>query len=305
MFLESLRQVYKNLEEQSVLTKYVEYLVKLVYLGNTRASLQGQTRDIEDIGLTTGQFNQIVQHAQDALHSSSINQHVLVFRIVADQLTGFNNRKRWVEKTPSHVLHLDTIFATIPDVKVIEMVRDPRATLASKKARTTSEWQDSREAKGAIVNRELLFDPIIDSYRWRQHVKAGENAGKQYPDQLMRIRYEDLVRSPEANVKRITNFLGIEYRPELMDVNVVNATAISPDDNQKGIRTVAVDKWRKSLSPEELHFIQLILRRDMAELQYDRVPSDAGVITWAKTPFIFAQSAAQLGNRVLKKANIK
>jgi hypothetical protein len=295
---------YPNLADQATLRAYVQHLVKLACLGFVRTGVQGETYTLADLGVTPEQLDSMVAEAAQARADTSGDGHVVVFRTVVDRLAREAGRERWLEKTPSHVLYLDTIFETLPDAQVIEVVRDPRAVLASRKLRMRKEWQSTREKGGALVDRKLNFDPILDSLRWRQMVRAGARAREQYPGRIMRLRYEDLVERPEELVPKTTGFLGLNYSPDLLGVKVVNSTSWSSANKEAGIVKVAVDKWRETLTQEELYLIQNLLRPEMARLGYQPAAVSPSMGTYARLPIMLGESTIRLGGRLRRRLNI-
>jgi hypothetical protein len=184
----------------------------------------------------------------------------------------------------------------LPDACVVALVRDPRGALASRKHRRTDEWLDAKEAsEGAETDRTTNFDPLLDSMMWKEAVEAGDEARRLYPDRVLVARYEDLVSRPAETVEQICAFTGLAFSDSLLQVGWVNSTS-KAGSGTDGISTAAIEKWRKSLTPEEIHVCQLVLRQDMARYQYAPEPVSAAVR--AKTPALLAQSAGRLWTRL-------
>jgi hypothetical protein len=168
----------------------------------------------------------------------------------------------------------------------------------------TADWHRYREEHGGRVDKRLNFDPILDALRWQQMIKRGAEAKRNYPKQIMRVRYEDLVRQPETVTENICSFLHLDYLPSMLEVSWVNSTTQVLGETSIGISGAAVEKWRKNLSKEELQTIQLLLRHEMKELGYS--PETIGDIhTWMKMPGILADSASHLGSRVWRRFNVR
>ena len=126
-------------------------------------------RDRATFNLTEAQFDGLVTAVQAAAAAVPADQrHAALFGLVMDELTRLNGCRRWLEKTPEHVYFLQQILSVRPDARVIELVRDPRAALASRKHRRTDEWLDAKEAHEQVSpDRSTNFDPLIDSYMWK------------------------------------------------------------------------------------------------------------------------------------------
>ena len=98
-------------------------------------------------------------------------------------------KKRWVEKTPKHVNHIDDIYNFFPDAKIIVLTRNGRAVSSSIKER------DGTFIGG--INRWLE-----DNLEWIQ------NKNK---DKFLVIKYEDIIRNTEDTFRNVCDFIDEEY----------------------------------------------------------------------------------------------
>ena len=77
-----------------------------------------------------------------------------------------HGRERWGEKTPRHVYRIDDLLSAYPDAKVVCLVRDPRAVVASYKdwhgAATRRGVTESRRARGRPRAQPALVQPRPD-----------------------------------------------------------------------------------------------------------------------------------------------
>jgi hypothetical protein len=295
--LKRIRDEFPNLDDPTVQRDYVYFLVMLAYLGARKAATQRDEFTLGELGLTAADFETVLAAARKTLAVAPAEQrHEALFSTVMDQLTAINGKRRWLEKTPAHVHFLGPILNQWPDARVVELVRDPRGALASRKHRRTEEWLDAKEeAEGAETDRTTNFDPLLDSMMWKEAVRAGDEAKLAHPGRVLTVRYEDMVSRPAEVIPQICDFVGLAYTDRLLEVGWVNSTSKSGSGSE-GISTAAIEKWRKSLTPEEIHVCQVVLRQDMARYQYEPVPVSAAVR--AKTPVLLAQSAGRLASRL-------
>ncbi|MQA87837.1 MAG: hypothetical protein GEV03_25240 [Streptosporangiales bacterium] len=106
---------------------------------------------------------------------------------------GSHGKPRWGDKRPMYDQHLDAIFAMFPDAQFVHLVRDPRATVAS--VRRVG-WSGG--------------DVVAPTELWGRSLRAVDAwRGRLAPDQLLEIRYEDLVMEPRATMERVCGFLGL------------------------------------------------------------------------------------------------
>ena len=102
-----------------------------------------------------------------------------------------------VNKTPSDVWIVDRILECWPDARFIFLLRHPGAIARSRQA---ARPQDTPERNAEMV---LRYGQAVEDAR-RAH--AGHT-----------VRYEDLAADPEAETRRLCEFLGVAWEPEMLD----------------------------------------------------------------------------------------
>lgn len=200
-------------------------------------------------------------------------------------------RSRWGEKTPRHVFRMDEMRAAWPDAQVVCLVRDPRAVVASYR-----DWKrgkaPSKSADRARVTRS--YNVVLTSLLVNGAMAAEERALRDHGHRYIRlVRYEDVVREPEAAARALAEWLGLEYEPAMLDVPDMYS---SYDDVQPGISSVPVERWRRKLSDTEISVIQTCCRGTMDRNGYLREPVSPPLSelarTWLSVPAAVIQAAA-------------
>ena len=97
----------------------------------------------------------------------------------------------WVEKTPKHVRHLRFILNAAPDSRIVLISREPRDCIAS---------LSRRYGRLSKALRRWCHDNGRVK-RWRHH------------PQVTWLRYEDLVRDPQATLEQLMPALGLPFEP--------------------------------------------------------------------------------------------
>ena len=92
----------------------------------------------------------------------------------------------WVDHTPTNFKRGLTMLRLFPEVRFIHLVRDGRAVAASL---LPLDWGPNNIMHAAEF--------------WMAHCAAGLGAELELADRVLRVRYEDLVTDPEANLRRI------------------------------------------------------------------------------------------------------
>ena len=294
--LAQIRTEFPNLQDDAQLHDYVIFVIKLVKLGFFRHAVRGEAYDLSELGVSEAQLATIVTHAKTG---NAARTHEEIFGLVMDSLALQAGKTRWLEKTPEHVYHLGEILTLWPDARIIEMVRDPRGTLASRKIRQSDEvWLSNKQQDAETMDGETNFDAVIDSLMWKQAVHAPDPFRRSHPASLLTVRYEDLAREPEVTIREICRFTGLTFTPDLLNVGWVNsATHIQADQqSQSGVSTAALEKWKKVLTPEEQYLIQTILRAEMD--RYGYVPGVVDVSTRLRAPLVATKAVPSFMKRV-------
>lgn len=136
-------------------------------------------------------------------------------------------------KTPLLILHrhLDRALDVYPNLRVIHLLRDPRDV--------------ARSSIGMGWAGHVYYgvDHWIDTERnWQQ------NAGRLAPDQSLNVTYEDLIRAPEENLRRIARFCGHDYHPDMLNYDN-DSTYAKPDSS-------LVLQWKHKLPARDIALVE-------------------------------------------------
>jgi hypothetical protein len=105
----------------------------------------------------------------------------------------------WVDHTPTNVRHLRMLFSEFPEARAIHLVRDGRGVAASV---LPLDWGPNTIVAAA--------------HWWAHHIAFGLAAETHFGgDRILRVRYEDLVAEPGAELERICRWLGVDYVDEM------------------------------------------------------------------------------------------
>ncbi|MQA87558.1 MAG: sulfotransferase [Streptosporangiales bacterium] len=167
-----------------------------------------------------------------------------------------HGKPRWGDKRPMYDQHLDAIFAMFPDAQFVHLVRDPRATVAS--VRRVG-WSGG--------------DVVAPTELWGRSLRAVDAwRGRLAPDQLLEIRYEDLVIEPRATMERVCGFLGLA--PEGIDSMLAFHERGDVPQNRhhwqvsRPVTAASVRGWEKTLDAPEVAFVERALGAQMRRYGY-------------------------------------
>jgi sulfotransferase family protein len=169
-----------------------------------------------------------------------------------------HDKPRWGDKRPAYLLNLDVLRWMFPNAQIVHIIRDGRDCVASMKE---ADW-----FRGPI-------DKGISS--WVRGMAAAERAAKVLPpDQFFELHYEDLVRDPETELRKLCDFLGEEFAPEMMEPAKVAAIAVPERKvwhalTHGEVTTSRVGSWRDRLDPEEIGLCERVMGRQLRRRGYD------------------------------------
>lgn len=106
-----------------------------------------------------------------------------------------NGRTICLDHTPLNVMFIDLITRLFPDSKFIMLYRDGKQVVHSTKERN---W-----------GKDFSIETICN--KW---IKNAEYIMRGTPDNVLPVRYEDLLNSPEVS-RQITSFFGLEHHGDI------------------------------------------------------------------------------------------
>jgi hypothetical protein len=170
------------------------------------------------------------------------------------------------EKTPAHINHAATLVEWFPSARILHMVRDPRGVYVS-------ELRRRQEAARRFPYRQLLAVPPLFSlfvllettWAWAQAARHHRQLAAAYPDNYRMIRFEELVREPEATLGGVFAFLGLPLDARVLDQKVVSYGVML---GQEGFDAGAADRWRSSISAKAARWLQATLGGRMRAMGY-------------------------------------
>lgn len=207
-----------------------------------------------------------------------------------------NGKTLWGEKTPRHIFRIGDILSVYPDAKIICMVRDVRAVVASYR-----DWRnqggfdlqkDPSHAEALVREEQRVrksYNILLISLLWRSAVQSAMAAQAQFGAERVRVQlYEKLVTDAEPTTRDIADWIGIAFDPSMLDVPMHNSS-FSQFKTGSGVSTEPMRRWRAKLSDREIALIQscagALLKETGYELERVRVPAPMLWWEWSKLPF--------------------
>lgn len=147
------------------------------------------------------------------------------------------------------------------NVKVVFLVRDPRATMSSRY--NSVSWCSD---KPDCSSPEVLCSDL------QGDLKVATALRQIYPERFTMIKYEDLASKPHDEIRRLMDFIGMEYSPKL--AQYVEEHTQEDVNNPWSTRRKSSDRvsmWKKQLPLQEIHTIQNACESVLKTLEYEIV----------------------------------
>lgn len=189
-----------------------------------------------------------------------------VYRAVVSVLALEAGKRDVCEQTPRNIYYARRLLDRDPLVRVIHLVRDPRAVCASQKSR----WRRRQLGARNLPRREMLrvwinYHPRTVARLWLRAESIADSL-EGHP-RFMRLRFEDLVDSPEAVVRRICEFGGLPFEAEMLDVPLIGSSQRA-DQQRRGISPDALSDWQATLRAYETSLIESLCGSAMRSRGY-------------------------------------
>lgn len=178
-------------------------------------------------------------------------------------------KKRWVEKTPNHVIDLEFLHTIFPEALYLHIVRDGRDVACS--------TYNGRKRWGRIVDidgsLEITRNNAIE--RWARWEKLIEQhvCNNALPSHT--LRYEDLLEKPKEEMRKLVEFIGERFDPEMLRYGSTTHDypsweVGSHDVREKGdLSFLSVSRWKKEYPEEELATIPLFVKKMLSSHGYE------------------------------------
>lgn len=160
------------------------------------------------------------------------------------------------EKTPAHFYYLPTLRAWFPNARIIHMFRDPRAILVSELKKMRKKGREGPKRLLPMLPGWLLepfefpVELVHTTRAWLDAARIHADCAERYPHHYLLVRFEDLVTQPEVEIRRVCEFLKVDFQPAMMaDVRVVGSSYQPQHRGNAGFDASARDRWKTHLPP--------------------------------------------------------
>ncbi len=166
------------------------------------------------------------------------------------------DKTRWVEKTPNHILHLEKIRELYPEARIIRIMRDPR---------------DSAISMAKLPWTSDSF--VTNSYLWMEWYELSRNFLES--DALsISVRYEDILQKPTQKLVEICEFIGEKFEQKMLNTAETGAKVSTIREPWKAQVSKPLDisrmyAWKKCLSTDLQIFAAVFFNSALEKYGYE------------------------------------
>ncbi len=201
---------------------------------------------------------EITPDRERVFREAAARELICIYFAIYNQYLDQSGKKRWCCKSTFMIEHVADIFRFYPDARFIFMVRDGRDVAVS--------------AKASIFNHYHVFYTAL---RWRREQRTGlELLQALTGEQIMLLRYEELLADPVNTVQRLCEFIEEPYSEKMLEYHRFpeakksGGLSISWGNTAKPVLGGNRGKFRKLLTAREILLFEAVAGEELQELGY-------------------------------------
>ena len=177
---------------------------------------------------------------------------------VFQQYSQTRHKSRWGDKRPYYIRYIPQLLKLYPDARIIHVIRNGHDCIASLKRMP---WWNKNS--------------IHSMLNWRHSIRMGVKAAGAFKDQFLEVRYEDIVRHPETQLKKICDFINVKYESGMLEFHLnteINIPGYKKEWHHKTFKPLsddAIDKGKEQLSENELILFSWCAGEELNLWNYD------------------------------------
>lgn len=178
-------------------------------------------RQIPDIIYLRNKLHDSIAAGKTVVFNSYDDINTQIYTLIENLLMPLlkkHNCKFLSEKTPANIFVFPELMKLLPGAHFIFMLRDPRANISSQMvAKKKGKASKSKRHNGPSSQIKLsVFDFLTLTMRVKNAILAGLSASTIEPSKVLIVSYEKLVTAPEKETKKMCDFLGVEWFPQML-----------------------------------------------------------------------------------------
>ena len=205
-------------------------------------------------------FDRVLARVRERLLTTTHPSYEILYRFMLEAFAEEQGASRLGEKTPANLRYLDELTALFPNCRIIHIVRDPRAVVASK---LKVPWSST--------------DVVTNALKWKAEVDYARRFAMRRDSataRLLEVRYEELVTRPDHSARVLCEFIGEPHDERMLHHHLSSDRFAEREPWKTGVtRPVyqsSLNTWRDELRGSRLFLVERIARMEMQYYGYER-----------------------------------
>ena len=187
------------------------------------------TMELPNILNMVGQFDDVAAsrdgYPETVGRASAAQLAALGRRYLEETAALRSGRAHFTDKLPNNFSHIGLIHAILPDAAIIDARRHPMDACFSTFKQHFAEGQT------------FSYDLTDLGRYYRCYLSLMDHWDRALPGRVLHVQYEELVREPEANIRRLLEHCGLPYE----------AACLSFHETRRPVRTASAEQVRQPL----------------------------------------------------------
>lgn len=187
-------------------------------------------------------------------HEMGVKSVIDVITALFEKNMRGEGKRRWAEKTPYYILHMETILELYPESQFIHIIRDGRDSALSMLKR----------------RHDLKIYTVYQAaHVWKKYVDTGQKIGSSLPkDVYFELRYEDLIEDPHKKLAEVCDFLNEPFSTKMVDFQKSKDPKTKTPLLRKEIQKDNKNKWERQMSLWQICLFESIAKETLVRNKY-------------------------------------
>jgi hypothetical protein len=143
-----------------------------------------------------------------------------------------------VDKLPHNFENIGLIKLLFPNARIISVRRDPRDIAISN---YFTDYAAKHGGMGFAYNLQWIGEQLADHNLMMHHWN------QLFPGDILEVRYEDVVSEPEREARRLLDYVGVQWEPQVLDTSELDrpVKTASVWQVRQPIYQTARERWRR------------------------------------------------------------
>ncbi|MCI5140753.1 MAG: sulfotransferase [Candidatus Electrothrix sp. ATG1] len=173
-----------------------------------------------------------------------------------------------MDKSLDSVFYAEELLRVHPDMLFLNIIRDPRAQISS-------------------MNKAIIYDfnTLLNTQRWVKAYRKAREIEQKYPERTLTLRFEDFVVHQEDTLRRICDFVGISFIPDMIKISqsqeATELSRLSTLWKNNGFDPIVsnINKFTEKLTRDDILLIETLTEELMDYYGYERMTTGSVHVT--------------------------